>query len=85
MKVKETIPDLGEALTYGKTEDYRQDMKDRQVMEGKHSEIVRYHGGRRTRYAGLDRVFAGEAWRCLVVNLKRLFKLERMGLVPVMG
>ncbi|MNY73036.1 hypothetical protein D3C86_2117170 [compost metagenome] len=84
MKVKETITDLGEALRYGKTDDYRQDMKDRQVMEGMHSEIVRNHGGRRTRYCGLDRVFAGEAWRCLVVNLKRLFKLERMGLVPAM-
>lgn len=84
VKVRETIPNLGEALSYGKTDDYRQDMKDRQVMEGKHSEIVRNHGGRRTRYTGLDRVFAGEAWRCLVVNLKRLFKLERMGLVPAM-
>jgi IS5 family transposase len=85
VKVKETIPDLQDALAYGKSADYRQDMKDRQVLEGKHSELVRYHGGRRTRYSGLDRVFAGEAMRCLVVNLKRLFKLERMGLIPAMG
>jgi IS5 family transposase len=85
VKVKETIPDLQDAFAYGKTSDYRQDMKDRQVMEGKHSELIRYHGGRRTRYTSLDRVFAGEAMRCLVVNLKRLFKLERMGLIPVMG
>ena len=36
VKVKETIPDLQDALTYGKTTDYRQDMKDRAAIEGKH-------------------------------------------------
>lgn len=55
------------------------------MMEGMHSELVRYHRGRRARYTGLDRVFVGEAMRYLVVNLKRLFKLERMGLIPAMG
>ena len=75
VKVKETIPDLQDAFAYGKTSDYRQDMKDRQVMEGKHSELIRYHGGRRTRYTSLDRVFAGEAMRCLVGSLT----LRRLG------
>ncbi|MNL90277.1 hypothetical protein D3C87_2212090 [compost metagenome] len=50
-------------------------MRARPVIEGKHSELVRYHGGRRTPYVGLVRVFAGEIWRCLAVNLKRYFKL----------
>lgn len=85
VKVKETIPDLQDALTYGKTADYRQDMKDRAAIEGKHSEAVRYHGGRRSPYVGIDRVFLGEAFRCAVLNLKRFFKLAERQMNPAWG
>lgn len=71
VKVAETVHDLDSALAYGKTDEYQQDMKARPVIEGKHSELVRYHGGRRTPYWTLPRVFAGEVWRCLAVNVKR--------------
>jgi hypothetical protein len=75
VKVKEMIPDLQGGLAYGKTADYRQDMKDHAAIEGKHSEVVRYHGGRRTLYVGIDMVFLGEAFRCTDLNLNRFFKL----------
>ena len=35
VKVKETIPDLQDALAYGKTAGYRQDMKERAAIEAK--------------------------------------------------
>lgn len=85
VKVAETIPDLSEALAYAKTEAYKLDMKVRPVIEGKHSELVRYHGGRRTRYVGIDRVCLGEVFRCLVVNMKRMFKLEAQRGAMAMG
>lgn len=85
MKVKEKPPDLQVALAYGKTADYRQDMKDRAVFEGKHSEAVRYHGGRRTPCVGIDRVFLGEAIRCADLNLKRFFKLPERQMNPAWG
>ncbi len=50
VKVGETVKDMDAAIAYGKTDDYKADMKARPVIEGKHSELVRYHGGRRTPY-----------------------------------
>lgn len=75
VKVAETVPGLDEALAYGKTDDYKADMKQRPVIEGKNAELTRFTGGRRTRFRTLNRVFLGEVLRCAVVNLKRLFKL----------
>lgn len=75
VKVAETVPDLGEALAYGKTDAYKADMKLRPVIEGKNAELTRFTGGRRTRFRTLGRVMLGEALRCAVVNLKRMFKL----------
>jgi IS5 family transposase len=75
VKVAETVPGLDEALAYARTEAYSEDMKARPPKESIHADLVKNHGGRRTRYVGIDRVLAGEALRCLVVNLKRLFKL----------
>jgi IS5 family transposase len=74
IKVAETVPGLDVALAYAKTEAYSEDMKARPPKESVHADLVRNHGGRRTRYVGIDRILAGEAFRCLVVNLKRLFK-----------
>ncbi|HEY9855440.1 MAG TPA: transposase [Stenomitos sp.] len=75
VKVGETVKDLDTTIAYGKTETYKADRKLRPMIEGKHSELVHYHGGRRTPYWTLPRVFAGEVWRCLVVNLKRWVKV----------
>jgi len=57
-------------------------MKARPVIEGKRSKLVRYHGGRRTPYWTLQRVFAGEIWRYLAVNLKRWAKLTANSPIP---
>ena len=85
VQVKETIPRLQDALAYGKTTDYRQDMKERAAIEGKHSEVVRYLGGRLSPYVGIDKVFLGEAFRCAVLNLKRFFKLAERQISPAWG
>jgi IS5 family transposase len=80
VKVAETVRGMKAPLAYSRTDAYKRDMAARPVIEGKHSEIVRNHGGRRTRYLGIDRVLAGEVIRCLVVNLKRFFKLDPLGM-----
>jgi hypothetical protein len=84
--VAETVPGLDAALVYAKTEAYSLDMKARPPKESIHADLVRNHGGRRTRYVGIDRILAGEAIRCLVINLKRLFKMPegRLG-APAVG
>jgi IS5 family transposase len=86
VKVAETVPGLDAALVYAKTEAYSLDMKARPPKESIHADLVRNHGGRRTRYVGIDRILAGEAIRCLVINLKRLFKMPegRLG-APAVG
>ena len=49
-------------------------MKLRPVIEGTHSEMKRYHGLRRARYRGLQKVALQCYLTAAVVNLKRWIK-----------
>jgi len=51
-------------------------MKLRQAVEGKLSELVRYHGMRRARYRGLTKLGLQCYFAALAVNIKRWIKLE---------
>jgi IS5 family transposase len=46
-------------------------------VERKLAEIVRYHGGRRARYRGRDRVNIQFLLTGIVVNIKRIIRLLR--------
>lgn len=72
--------ELREAETYNATEEFKQDMKLRPPIEGKLSELTRYHGMRRARYRGLKKVSLQCYFTAVAVNIKRWIKimLERM-------
>ncbi len=57
-------------------------MKLRQAVEGKLSELVRYHGMRRAKYRGLKKVGLQCYFAALAVNIKRWIKLELEMLKP---
>ena len=75
------------ARALAQTEAYAQVRKEHPTIERKLSEIIRYHGGRRTRYRGRWQVaiqYLSTSWRgrqsvtrvtALVVNVKRMVKL----------
>ena len=75
------------ARALAKTEAYAQVRKEHPKIERKLAEIIRYHGGRRTRYRGRWQVaiqYLSTSWRgrqsvtrvtALVVNVKRMVKL----------
>lgn len=73
--ISEYYFELKKAKEYSKTEQYKQDMKLRPMIEGKQSEMVRYHGLRRAIYRGLEKVTIQAYFTAAAVNLKRFFKL----------
>jgi len=74
--------DLMEAERYNLTEQFKEDMKLRPPIEGKLSELTRYHGLRRARYRGLNKVSLQCYFTAVAVNIKRRVKilLEKMTL-----
>ena len=68
--------ELREAEIYNKTDQFKQDMKLRPGIEGKLSEMKRYHGLTRARYRGLRKVSLQCYFTAVAVNLKRWIKLE---------
>jgi transposase len=74
--------ELREAEIYNCTEQFKEDMKLRQAVEGKLSELVRYHGMRRAKYRGLKKVGLQCYFAALAVNIKRWIKLELEKLKP---
>lgn len=50
---------------------FKERMKKRNAIEGTHSELVRAHGMRRTRYRGLERVKMGNYFTTAACNVKR--------------
>jgi transposase len=66
---------LREAEIYNKTDDFKKEMKLRPPIEGKLSELTRYHGLRRARYRGLIKVRLQSYFTAAAVNIKRWFKL----------
>ena len=82
--------ELREAETYNVTAQFKEDMKLRPPIEGKLSELVRYHGMRRARYRGLRKVGLQCYITAAAVNIKRWIKLELEKLkfkipVPALG
>jgi hypothetical protein len=63
------------AWELSKTQDYAQVRHQHPQVERKLAEIVRFHGGRRTRYRGSWRVAIQYLLTAMVVNLKRIVKL----------
>lgn len=54
-----------------KEDGFKERMKKRNAIEGTHSELVRAHGMRRTRYRGLVRVSMGNYFKAAACNIKR--------------
>ncbi len=74
--------ELREAEIYNRTKAFKQDMKLRQPIEGKLSEMKRYHGLRRARYRGINKVQLQCCFTAVAVNLKRWIKMEMVRLKP---
>jgi hypothetical protein len=67
--------ELRMAEKYNQTERFKEDMKLRPAIEGKLSELTRYHGLRRARYRGLKKVQLQGYFTAAVVNIKRWIKI----------
>jgi transposase len=74
--------ELREAEAYNRTEQFKEDMKLRPPIEGKLSELTRYHGMRRARYRGLKKVGLQCYFAAVAVNIKRWIKMELGKLKP---
>ena len=70
------------AEKYNKTEAYRKDMKLRQPIEGKLSEMKRYHGMVRARYRGIRKVGLQFYLTAAAVNIKRWLKVKLEEMAP---
>jgi len=72
--------ELREAEIYNRTDQFKEDMKLRPPIEGKLSELVRYHGLRRARYRGLKKIGLQCYFTAAAVNVKRWIKtiLDKM-------
>lgn len=67
--------ELREAEIYNQTEQFKEDMKLRPPTEGKLSELTRYHGMRRARYRGLNKMSLQCYFTAAAVNIKRWIKI----------
>ena len=73
--ISENYQVLREAEVYNQTEQFKQDMKLRPPIEGKLSELTRYHGMRRARYRGIKKVNLQCYFTATAVNIKRWIKI----------
>jgi transposase len=62
---------IKEAKEYNKTQDFKDDMKNRAHIEPKHAEMKRFHGMARARYWGLPKVNVQFIITAITVNVKR--------------
>jgi transposase len=71
--------ELREAEIYNQTEQFKEEMRLRPPIEGKLSELTRYHGMRRARYRGIRKVSLQFYFTAAAVNIKRWIRvmLER--------
>lgn len=74
--------ELREAEVYNLTEQFREDMRLRPAIEGKLSELKRYHGLYRARYRGLKKMGLQCYFTAAAVNIKRWIKLITEPLKP---
>ena len=63
---------IKEAKEYNKTQDFKDDMKERAHIEPKNAEMKRFHGMARARYWGQTKVNVQFIITAMVVNVKRL-------------
>jgi transposase len=82
IRIGESHAELMEAEVYNRTDGFRKDMKLRQAVEGKLSEMKRYHGLRRARFRGLKKFSLQCYFTAVAVNIKRWIKLESMKWKP---
>jgi len=73
--ISDSNEDLREAEVYNRTAAFQADMKLRPPIEGKLSELTRYHGLRRARYRTLVKVRLQCYFTAAAVNIKRWIKL----------
>jgi transposase len=73
--ISDSNEDLREAEAYNRTEAFKADMKLRPPIEGKLSELTRYHGLRRARYRTLVKVRLQCYFTAAAVNIKRWIKV----------
>jgi IS5 family transposase len=74
--------ELRKAEQYNQTEQFKKDMKLRPPIEGKVSELTRYHGMRRSRYRGLKKVGLQFYFTAAAVNIKRCVRLVLARIKP---
>jgi transposase len=74
--------ELREAEQYNLTEQFKEEMKLRPPIEGKLSELTRYHGLRRARYRGLRKVGLQCYFTAVAVNIKRWVKILIEKMLP---
>jgi transposase len=67
--------ELRKAEQYNLTAQFKDDMKLRPPIEGTISELTRYHGLRRARYRGLNKVSLQCYFTAVAVNIKRWIKI----------
>ena len=60
-----------EAKEYNKTQDFKDDMRERAHIEPKHAEMKRFHGMARAKYWGLPKVTTQLIITAIAVNVKR--------------
>ncbi len=75
VSISKSNKELREAEIYNQTEQFKEDMKLRPPIEGKLSELTRYHGMRRARYRGLKKVSLQCYFTAVAVNIKRWIKI----------
>lgn len=74
--------ELREAEIYNRTEQFKEEMRLRPAIEGKLSELNRYHGLTRARYRGLKKVGLQFYFTAAAVNIKRWIKIITEPLKP---
>ena len=70
---------LKRAREYNKTDDFKEDMKQRAHIEPKQGEMKRYHGLQRAKYWGLPKMNIQATISAIVVNVKRLVTMNSCG------
>ncbi len=65
-----------ESERYNQTDDFKTDMKLRQPIEGKFSEMKNIHGLVRTKYRGLKKVSLQSYFTATLINVKRWINIE---------
>jgi transposase len=76
--------ELREAEIFNRTKQFKEDMKLRPPIEGKLSELKRYHGLRRARYRGLNKMSLQCYFTAAAVNIKRWIKILMEKMKPDM-